>query len=419
MHIIYNKYFKIVVSQLFLFIFALSTFEMHAEAKGPLTGTVRLKKVQHRQLKEDIGTQKKLSELEDSIKKDRFTQTVAHLSLESIRELIEKIYGDQVTPFFNIIASAIVQEQKLKDTHFVCYHGTDSEWMVAQDLYTQLYKYLYPEEKISEEFKFTRFAEESIGHETAQDFLVSELQEKGLINDQGAMGAVLISTNLALFGNVSSSGECTWEYFLESKSHYKPTVELYKKMMDHLELTDKYIEEIFALNDVVKTKGQMLMQIFIPQEKIDEIAYLAWTRGIPAHQKTIKWILGNVPNKAWESVKPVMEQLTEQFKTEQEKNSMFKEIMDEAKKGGFSPHAYLKMYRNKPWEVEGINYTQARLIVTPDMLLNPEWGIKIHRYTTLSRETLKEYNDKLNAIIDKIIKEKGSQVKEEAPRGDV
>src|SRR5690606_24295632 len=97
-------------------------------------------------------------------------------------------------------------------------------------------------------------------------------------------GALLLSVNLALFGNVGFPGECTWDYFLEDKGHRIPKREDYEVMMKNFGFTTRYIDEIMSLVDVYSTKENTVIQVLIPKEKIDEIGYLAWVKGIPAHE---------------------------------------------------------------------------------------------------------------------------------------
>jgi hypothetical protein len=346
------------------------------------------------------------------IKHDRFTQSSAQLTSKKRRKAIQDVYGKrkQVVPYFSIISRAIVKEEEMNDSHYVFYQGTRSEWSVPQDLYTQLYAYFHPETEVKE-FKFLRFQDESTQQRTARDFLVHQLEEHGLVNDNSELGAVLLSANLALFGNVGFPGECTWDYFIgRTESKRVPTIDWdYKPMLESLGLTTKYIDEIVALEDLVKSKEQILTQIFIPKEKADTFAYLAWVRGIPAHKETIDWILKNVKSKRYADIKDVMGKLETQFKEEQEKNPIFKELLEKTKKGDFSIASFLHEYRNRPWEIKGMNYVTARLLFTPEFMLNPKSGLKFYRYSTAPRDQLKEYDKKLNEIVNKLIEEKKSR----------
>lgn len=349
-------------------------------------------------------------------KSDRFTQTEAHLFLRNIRMLVEKNYPD-TERHLDVVATVIANEAEYKDTHYAFYNTTSNMWRLAQDLYTRLYAYQNPEKLPPKDFKFLRFNDEAI-NSTAQGFLVKELKEKGLVDDNTETGAIMVSVNLALFGNVGFSGECSWEYFVHPQGHRAPKRETYEKMMDRFGFSHKYVDELMKLVDIYDTKEDTIIQILVPREKIDEIGYLAWVKGIPAHGDTISWVLANSKNKRFKHTKETLEKLTEQFAKEQEKNPMFANMLKGIQAGDFSLDAFLRIYRNKPWEIKEINDVTARLLFTPDVLLNPASGVKFFRFSTVSNEKLKEYNNKLNQIIQKMIAEKESGA-QKAPTTDV
>jgi hypothetical protein len=337
------------------------------------------------------------------VQPNRFTQTEAHLSLPFVRELITKSY--KVEPYLDVISRAITNETKHRNTHYAFYNTTSNMWRLAQDLDTRLYARFHPT-KSSEQFKFLRFNDEFI-NSTAQGFLVNELKEKGLVDDNTATGAILLSVNFSLFGNVGFPGECSWQYFVSPQGHKAPWRETYEKMMAKYELTDKYIDELMNLVNIYETKEDTILQVFIPKDKVDEIGYLAWVKGIPAHGETISLILGGAKSRGFmHGIKPVMEQLTEQFKKEQESNPLYKQMMEGIQAGNFSLDSFLKAYCNKPWNLKEINDVTGRLLFTPSVLGDPKSGVIINRLSTVSHSKLKEYNDRLNAIIEKMIAEK-------------
>lgn len=338
-------------------------------------------------------------------KPDRFTQTEAHLFLKPIRDLIAKNYPD-TEPYLDVIATVIANEAEHKDTHYAFYNTTSNSWRLAQDLYTRLYAYQNPEKAPSREFKFLRFSDEAVDM-TAQSFLVNELKEKGLVDDNTDTKFIMLSVNLALFGNVGFPGECSWEYFMHPQSHAKPIRIIYEKMMDRFGLSHKHIDELMSLVDIYDTKEDTIVQILVPIGKVDEIGYLAWVKGIPAHGETIAWILSHAKSKGFmRGIKPTMEKLTEQFAEEQRKNPLFRHMLKDIQAGDFSLDAFLKVYRNKPWDVKEINDVTARLLFTPGVLLNPASGVKFFRFSTVHKDKLKRYNTELNRIIAKMIAEK-------------
>ena len=166
------------------------------------------------------------------------------------------------------------------------------------------------------------------------------------------------------------------------------------------------------LVSLLKTKQQTLLQIFVPKEIVDDIGYLAWATGIPAHQKSIDWVRTNIKNRTYvgKKGKPgalwALAALKDKFKKEQERNPLFKEMLANVEDNQYSLNAYLKDYCNKPLEVPNMNYIQARLIFTDDILLNPASGVKMFRHTEIEHKKMKAYESRLNEIIQQIIAEK-------------
>jgi hypothetical protein len=370
-------------------------------------GLAALKKEEKRGAKRDNIDTRTLAQIVSpaNTKPDRFTQTEAHLYLQPIRKLIDKNYP-HTEAHLDVVATVIANEAEHKDTHYAFYNTTSNVWRLAQDLYTRLYAYENPG-ATSKDFKFLRFNDESV-NSTAQSFLVNELKEKGLVDDNTETGAIMVSVNLSLFGNVGFPGECSWEYFIHPQGHKEPKRETYEKMMDRFGMSHKYINELMSLVKIYDTKEDTIVQILVPIEKIDDIGYLAWVKGIPAHGATISWVLKHAKNKQFAHTAPTLDKLKERFAKQQGKNKLFEDMLADVQAGEFSLASFLKGYRNKPWDIEHINDVTARLLFTPDVLLNPQSGVKFFRFSTVSNDKLREYNARLNSIINKMIAEKQS-----------
>jgi hypothetical protein len=281
-------------------------------------------------------------------------------------------------------------------------------WRVPQDLDTRLFARFNPTTS-TQQFKFLRFNNEFV-NKTAQGFLVDELKQKGLVDDNSDTGLIILSVNLALFGNVGFPGECSWDYFVNPPDRPIPWLSLYQNMMNKYGLTHKYIDELMKLADIYNTKENTILQIFIPKDKVDEIGYLAWVKGIPAHGDTIELIKKRAGKKGFKlGVKPTMEKLTEEFAQQKESNPLYKDMMAGIIAGDFSLEAFLKVYCNAPWDLKEINDVSARLLFTPSVLGNPKSGVILYRLSMVSHDKLKEYNDRLNAIIDKLVAAKEAE----------
>lgn len=358
----------------------------------------------------------------------QYTQSQAQLRLSNVRKILGEKYGDKVVPFFNLIASMLVKEVELKKTHYVFYHAAPSMTAVLSDLYSQLYFNEHPDEKVGNDdtFRFLRFAGEAKAMTTTQ-LLKDELSKNGLVDDSGDLAAYLLSVNLSLFGNMGSLTECTWHWFVNNSRSIPKKCEselinnkwcpdMCKAMMDKFGLSHKYIPEILALDDLLFMPEATMLQIFIPREIVDEIVYLAWIRGVPASGPIMNWIRQyqktgeRVPKRdrgSLEHTAITREVLAEQFKTEKENNPLFRDFMKQLEAGEFSVDAFLTAYCNNPLEDPvAVNETEGRILFTKEGLQNPGSGIKFYRYLTTPKDKVKEYNKKLNSIVNKLVSEK-------------
>jgi len=329
---------------------------------------------------------------------DKFTQSQAQMSVPEIKKLIETKYDTK--KYKNIIDAILAREKEYKDDD-VFYHGMDNMWRVPQDLYTKLYIHFKNlPENIIQSFIFLRF-ENVTGPSTTQTFLVNKLKENGLINDHELN--FLYAVNIALFGNVGVDPECTWQYFVKSRGHTSPDRKVYEKILDTWGLSHQYINELMALTKIYETTEETIVQIFVPKDKVDQIGYLSWIRGIPAHKKTMDMVLRSVENKKFTKTASALDFYTKVFKDEQEENPIFNNLLERVRAGDFSLRYFLKFYRNYPEKIENINNFQARLIFTPEVLLNPLAGVKIFRHSTATAEQMKKYQQKFDEIVNKII----------------
>ena len=234
---------------------------------------------------------------------DEYVQSEAHLQVDEVQKELAKISlyfsgkvkdprspNELVTPYMNIVAAVIDKEVALKNSHYAVYNGTNNEWRVGQDLYKQLYAYKNPLQSVKD-FIFVRFSD--LPSIKAQDFLQENVAKWAGVNDNiQEVRDVLIACNLSLFGSVGTQGECTWNYFLTAKSHRVPTALHYHQILKAFDMSydiELLAKEAQVLSDMLvnATPEQTLLQMFIPQNKIDDMVYISWILGVPYHQKSV------------------------------------------------------------------------------------------------------------------------------------
>ena len=354
-----------------------------------------------------------LQEVQEATGPNRFTQTEAYFQVPDLRSAVAKEFTGpfEVVRYMDIVSRVMAKEAEFRNSHWVFYHGISNVWTVWQDTLTKLSNHFNPSaQKEGGDFVFLRTRTKE--NKQAKEFLINELKENGLVDDNGESRGLLLSTNLSLFGNTGLGSESTWRYIMKEKKHTEPDRAMYESIMDEWGLPYTFINELKDLVSLLKTKQQTLLQIFVPKEIVDDIGYLAWATGIPAHQKSIDWVRTNIKNRTYvgKKGKPgalwALAALKDKFKKEQERNPLFKEMLANVEDNQYSLNAYLKDYCNKPLEVPNMNYIQARLIFTDDILLNPASGVKMFRHTEIEHKKMKAYESRLNEIIQQIIAEK-------------
>lgn len=369
-----------------------------------------------------------VQEKEESI--DEFTQSEAHMQLSQVKANMEnfplepagvqqetqKIPNELVTPYLNIVAAVLDKEEEFKGTHAAFYHATKQEWRVAQDLYKQLYAYRRPLQPVKD-FIFLRFTD--LPSLNAQQYLKEHIGQYAGVNDNAKTERDrMIAVNFALFGNVGFPGECTWNYFLRAKSHRIPLATHYHEILKAFHFTydiETLTKEANALlENLLKTEEQVLLQIFVPYEKVDDIAWLSTILGFPAHKKSLAIIEQQIEAavlggaiRAGSLTGPVVKKLMKKYQKEGPDSPQYKDLIEAVNNGDFGVIPYLKSLCTDPLSLKDPdpNQLQARLLVEKDVLLNPKSGVKFFQYVTTPRKVQEEYVKQLNLLVQKIIKE--------------
>lgn len=339
---------------------------------------------------------------------NKYTQTEAYFQVPALRKLVtDAFYADfAVVNHMDIVSRVMAGEAELRDTHWAFYHGVSNVWTVWQDTYTALFNHFNRGTAKEGDADFIFLRTRGKANINAKNFLVDTLKEHGLVDDTGEVKAILLSTNIFLFGNTGIAGESTWKYTMTDKSHAEPDRTLYESIMDEFGLSYQYVDELMKLVKLLQAKQQTLLQIFVPKNIVDDIGYLAWTKGIPAHEGSINWVKkSKIKGKGESSAVAALTALKDKFKNEQEKNPLFKEMLQTVEEGAYSLDDYLTKCCNDPLSVPNLDGggLQARLIFTDNILLNPASGVKMYRYSGVPYKKMQEYKNRLDTLIKQII----------------
>lgn len=346
----------------------------------------------------------------------QYTQTEAHLQISHHIETLDKRYPYWKKKKYQKLYERILKkEDRFRKTHYAVYHGVSKPWIVPQDLYSQLFTKLKPLSRKPSYFRFLRFSKQEIN--TVGSFLEQQFHNNGIPRDTlSETKRHILAVNLALFGGATAGGgEFTFSYFTQPKSHAAVEPWAFEMILKEFGVTDSmmpqfqpYIDRLMQLDasylspEVAankKPKEQLLLQILIPKDKIDEIGYASWARGIPYDKEIIEWIEEQA-KKTKERRMRILDVIEDEMGHAD--NPLAKRYLDFVKKGKFRLSDFLDTYMNTPEAIPYMDKVQARIVFTDDVLLNPSSGIQFFEYSFIPKEQKKAYEKELKEVANNI-----------------
>lgn len=344
------------------------------------------------------------------------TQSEAHLSAKNVQEHVSKV---DRTLHAHIQEAAFQNERKLNNDYDIVYTAIPN-MRVFQDITAQLYKRVVGKTSALKEFKFIRYQfKDPIydQYKNVTEFLIDEIQKNGIVDDNEIrLKTILISANLAFFGNEGLEGESTWNYFNTPQPWVSaPWLKfLLESSLKSFGYSTQFVPELLELSKSIQTTTGDLFQICIPHQKTDDIGYLSWRQGIPFDVKFINTVFKRVNMSFGRGDKIFHEEINERITLlkEQWKQrvpqtvQLVTELLENVKAGKYRLAPFLEKYKKSPETLPYINAYQARLLITNNLLLNPESGIKIYRFSTLSPDKEAHYKAQLKDILARMDAEK-------------
>lgn len=345
------------------------------------------------------------------------SQSYTHLAdpmVQHKRNELENIHTHNM-----LIQRALSKELEMTEKGYVVFYTAIPYLRLFQDITRQLYKRKFGKVGAlrDKEFQFIRYTPlDSLysRYTNVSQFLLDEIATNGVIDDnQLYLKIIVVSTNIAFFGNVGLLGEYTWGYF----NHPQTWVELNKAWLtaclESFDYSIDFIDELMQLAPTIVTQTGDLFQIFVPRKLVNSIGYLSWRHGIPFDKEYIEALM-NRSNLSFTKADKlfitdvrdriaVWKELYKQGdeRTVIEVNKLLQKIRD----GAFHLIPFMDEYR--AGKLSYTNAYQARLLVSPP-LLDPTKGLKIFRYTTLDAEREQAYKARLKDIFRRMDEQKQS-----------
>lgn len=333
------------------------------------------------------------------------TQATALFSIDQLDKKIRKTFEPE--NYADLVDDIVAMEKRHFYTHYPFYHAQNGGYRILQDLYKKLYEFFSISGELKN-FTFLRFQGSAFDkYHTISEFLKDELKQHGIINDNlSDTRTFLLSVNLSPFGNPSIAGEATWNYFVNAISWVRPDMNMVESILKGFDCSTEFSDEIIELADMIKTKEGSLLQIFIPKNKVNQHVYLSWRQGVP-HDAQLLRELFTTTHIPMTVINDTLGNYQENWVAKTAPNetirALFEQAIDRINSGEVKISDILEQYTRDPQSLQGIEHLQARILLSNDLLLNPDSGVIVYRYTTIPPQTMAEYEQKLNALIKKII----------------
>jgi hypothetical protein len=231
--------------------------------------------------------------------------TLAHLHTDYVgpRMKIDGTFQDKVNDHYyldvgpedgrehaGIYNRVVAAEQEHAGTHVAFYRAQHPDIRIEQDVYRRIYQ-IHRGERVPENFHFLRYpgpeGREFREHRDATAFLEGSLRENGLIHDwMPSVQNNVVAANLSLHGNFGRQGEDSFDFF---EAGMTPTsadgYDLTGSMRTYLEKfgydTSDVEDFVAAARQANETQKGTMMQILIPKDKVDRLAYVSQIYGMP------------------------------------------------------------------------------------------------------------------------------------------
>lgn len=300
-------------------------------------------------------------------KAGKLTPTQAYLSIPTLKQGIENKWPNEIKQHKPMIDTIMAREQELNDTHYVFYHGQNGSFRIFQDFLKEWYRLMHMKEELNE-FDMLRLWEKAAPQADANGFL--DKYNGNIDNYRPEIQEVILSVNLSLFANLYDCSACTFRYFTDNYSMRPPNIRtLVQQVFTEHGIDHKHIDALFKL--AVEENKANLLQIFIPKELVDQCTYLA--------------IRGGKPNR----------------------NSIVGSCFDKTRGWHTKISPILDLYQSNPSALtpQELDLLQGRIVLSQDIMLNPDSGVKIFRYTPIDDTKVKSYQKEVETFAKKVFVE--------------
>lgn len=289
-------------------------------------------------------------------------------------------YGYKDTAFTKVsqlkldysVDDIIAAEKEYCSDYYVFYHGQRSQFWLLQEFLKELYALIKIHSPLTQ-FEFLRMWHEA-AHTYQVNSFIDSYEPKLPKDGQGAIWndtipdliKNMLCVNLSIFGNLTYGGESSFNYFLSNSNASFNSIEtILGKLFDHFGLNKCYIAQLKAQETWFSHKNGILLQIFVPKNKVDQYVYLSKAWGTP-HRNQL--------DNTW----------------------------NPAKKRHMKISTLLDKYIKEPQLMGNFAQLQARILLSQDCMLNPDSGVKILKYSSESQDNMENYKQAIKYLAKEV-----------------
>ena len=273
------------------------------------------------------------------------------------------------------IPKLVQREREHADDYYVFYHGQRSEHRILQDFWLKTMEMM--QLTTTKDFIPIRFPDPKDFKPISPTNFIQEMKSRELNDHDSDIAKHLLSSNIALFGNHEEFGESSLHYYLNGCNWSDCNIRKFlEQSFEYYDFDPKFIEDLS--DDRVflkKDPGNLwnsgnsgnLLQIFIPKKIVEQCAYISHALGCP--------FTYNLGLEGYDASLGYQKQI-----------GPFLQGCEADKVTGYN-----------------LKYAQARILITQDIMLNPQSGVKIFRETALPKDETDHYIQQMDHITTQIM----------------
>jgi hypothetical protein len=201
-------------------------------------------------------------------------------------EQIQRYYFEQSnSKHMRKIYTTILLRSQLHVEYDEFFHAYNGKIGILFDVITELMRHTNLIDKDNPSPLFMRFLNEKFNRHgpNVKIFLEKTVTSFKNFDHDDLARELELSANVALAGNLFSSGENTLSFFFKNFSISTPDLNgKLQELFNALHLPVRYVDKIIALyNEYPELKVGHLCQFFIPRKALNDCVYLSYAGGIP------------------------------------------------------------------------------------------------------------------------------------------